>query len=54
MIYVHTIDQERHRCQILNGVWQSCCVGNGLTSNEEINKGKSNLLLNSSPVLAAP
>ena len=32
MIYVHTIDQERHRCQILNGVRQSCCVGNGLAT----------------------
>ena len=32
MIYVHTIDQERHRCQILNGVRQSCHVGNGLTT----------------------
>ena len=32
MIYVHTIDQERYRCQILNGVWQSCLVGNGLAT----------------------
>ena len=35
MIYVHTIDQERHRCQILNRVQQSCHVGNGLTSYDQ-------------------